>query len=199
MNRASRWDQEPDDALVGRIQSDPEEAVRREALDVLIERWSTRVFHWALRFVRDREGALDLAQECLLAMIGALPRYQPGGRFGAWLYTIVHNRCRKHVRPRSLHRDPEIDADELASANRSPEEDLDSREGLRRLLASMDSALEPRERAALWLRAVEGMSVDEITQVLGIDGPSGARAVLQTARRKLHAELARVPGRSGVE
>jgi RNA polymerase sigma-70 factor, ECF subfamily len=199
MNRVSRWEQEPDDALVGRIQSDPDEAVRREVLDALVDRWSARVFQWARRFVRDRESALDLAQECLLAMIGALPRYQPGGRFGAWLFTIVHNRCRNHVRPRSLRHDPEIEADELAAAGRSPEEDFESREALRRLLAGMDSVLEPRERAALWLRAVEGMGVDDITQVLGIDGPSGARAVLQTARRKLRAELARGPARTGGE
>lgn len=197
MTRASRWEQEPDDALVRRIQSDPEEAVRREVLDALIDRWSARVYHWVRRFVRDHESALDLAQDCLLSMIGALPRYQPGGRFGAWLFTIVHNRCRNHVRPRSLQRDPEIDADELVSVERSPEAEFDSREALRRLLTSMDSALEPRERAALWLRAVEGMSVDEITQVLGIEGPSGARAVLQTARRKLRAELSRTAGRIG--
>ena len=198
MARASRWEQEPDEDLVRLIQAESADAIRRQMLDVLIERWSTRVFCWARRFVRDHESALDLAQDCLLAMITALPRYQPGGKFGAWAFTIVHNRCRNHARPRSLRRDPEIDADELVATGRSPEEELDSRDALRRLLAGMDAALEPRERAALWLRTVEGMSVDDITQVLGLGGPSGARAVLQTARRKLRAELERGPGRREV-
>lgn len=199
MARASRWEQEPDDDLVRLIQAEQGDALRREMLDALIGRWSTRVYAWAHRYVHDRDSALDVAQECLMAMMGALPRYQPGGRFGAWLFVIVHNRCRNHARPRSLRRDPEIDADELVSADRSPEEELDSRDEMRRLLAGMEAALEPRERAALWLRAVEGMSVDDITQVLGVDGSSGARAVLQSARRKLRAELERAPIRRGVE
>jgi RNA polymerase sigma-70 factor (ECF subfamily) len=199
MERLPRWEQETDDALVERFQSDPDEAVRRAALEALVDRWSGRVFLWARRFVREREAALDLSQEALLAMIGALPRYRSSGRFGAWLFTIVHNRCRNAARPRSLRRDPEVDMDELAADLPLPESGLDSREALRRLLAGLQHALEPRERAALWLRAAEGMSVDDITQALQIDGPSGARAVLQTARRKLRAELSPGGRLEGVE
>jgi RNA polymerase sigma-70 factor (ECF subfamily) len=199
MARLPRWDQEPDDGLVERFQSDPDEAVRRAALEALVDRWSGRVFLWTRRFVRERETALDLAQEALLAMIGALPRYRSSGRFGAWLFTIVHNRCRNAARPRSLRRDPEIDMDELAADVPLPESGLDSRAALQRLLAGLQHALEPREQAALWLRAAEGMSVEDITRALQIDGPSGARAVLQTARRKLRAELLRGGNLEGVE
>ena len=83
MARASRWEEEPDEDLVRLIQAESADAIRRQMLDVLVERWSTRVFCWVRRFVRDHESALDLAQDCLLAMITALPRYQPGGKFGA--------------------------------------------------------------------------------------------------------------------
>ena len=138
MARAPRWEEEPDDALVARIQSDPQEVVRRAALAALLERWSDRVLGWARRFTRERESALDLAQDCMLAIIGALPRYQPAGRFGAWVFTIVHNRCRNHVRPRALRRDPEVEADELVSTTGSAEEEFESRESLRRLLATGD-------------------------------------------------------------
>jgi DNA-directed RNA polymerase specialized sigma24 family protein len=53
----------------------------------------------------------------------------------------------------------------------------------------MEAALDAKERAALWLRAEEGMSVDDITRMLRVDGASGARGLLQTARRKLRAVL----------
>ena len=49
--------------------------------------------------------------------------------------------------------------------------------------------LEPNERLALWLRAEEEMSVAELTRVLGLENATGARALLQTARRKLRAAL----------
>jgi DNA-directed RNA polymerase specialized sigma24 family protein len=55
----------------------------------------------------------------------------------------------------------------------------------------MRSHLAPLEQEALWLRCVERMPVDEITRVLGIEGSTGARAVLQSARRKLRAVLDR--------
>ena len=47
--------------------------------------------------------------------------------------------------------------------------------------------LEPQEQEALWLRCFEGLSVDAITEVLAVREASGARAVLQRARRKLRA------------
>jgi DNA-directed RNA polymerase specialized sigma24 family protein len=50
--------------------------------------------------------------------------------------------------------------------------------------------LDPLEREAIWLRCYEGMPVEEITGLLGIDTASGARGILQRARRKLRAALA---------
>ena len=197
MARDDRWEQAPDEALVAQYQGDPEGAEGRRALEALAGRWHDRVEGWALRFVRDRDAARDLAQDCLLRMIEGLPRYRPYGRFGAWLFTIVHNRCRSQARPRSLRHDPEIDADDLPAAAGSPDEEFESRESMRRLLADMDAALAPRERAALWLRAADGMSVEDITRVLRIAEPSGARGLLQTARRKLRARIGRGAGERG--
>jgi RNA polymerase sigma-70 factor (ECF subfamily) len=143
-----------------------------------------------MRVVREPEAALDVAQTALLQMVEALPRYESRGRFSAWLFTIVQNACRRTFRRTSLVRDPGIDPDELFAAGPSVEEGYFSREDERRVLDAMQRALEPQERAALWLRAQEGMSVDEITDLLRLDGASGARALLQTARRKLRAALA---------
>jgi RNA polymerase sigma-70 factor (ECF subfamily) len=184
-------DPAPDETLVARYQLDPTGAEGSAALAVLVDRWSGRVYGWARRFLREREAALDLAQDCLLRMIQALPQYQPRGKFGAWLFTIVHNRCRSLARPRAWNRDPEIDADTIAAEQTSLEEEFESSEALRACIAAMDSALEPRERAALWMRAHVGMSVEDITRALRIEESTGARAVLQTARRKLKAELSR--------
>ncbi len=49
----------------------------------------------------------------------------------------------------------------------------------------MGSQLDPSEEEAFWLRIVEGMSVDQITRTLRLKNASGARGILQSARRKL--------------
>ena len=54
-----------------------------------------------------------------------------------------------------------------------------------------------REQEAIYLRCFERLPVDEITSLLSITGASGARGLLQSARRKLRAALAKPPGRKG--
>src|SRR5262249_23559439 len=90
-----------------------------------------------------------------------------------------------------LTRDPELDADELATQEQGPEEWFEHAEDRGRLAEAMERSLDVNERAAIWLRAYEGMSVEDITRLLSLDGASGARGVLQTARRKLRTALAR--------
>ena len=179
----------PDDELVLAYVRDPEGRAGRAAVDALMARWSVPVYRWAQRIVRDRERALDLAQDSLVQMLGALPRYEPRGRFSAWLFVIVHHRCVAAMRPRSLRHDPEIDADALPAAGPAPDEAHESAEERSRVFAAIDGVLDDTERAALWLRAEEGMSVEEITRVLRLESATGARGLLQTARRKLRAAL----------
>ena len=178
-----------DEELVARFVADPEGAGGRAAADALIRRWSTRVYQWARRWVHDHEKALDLAQESLLQMFQGLPRYEPRGRFPAWLFVIVHHCCLASMRRRSLDYDPEIEMETLCADGPGPAEELESAERRERIFTAMDRVLDERERAALWLRAWEGMSVEDITRVLDVDGTSGGRGLLQTARRKLRAAL----------
>lgn len=180
-----------DDDLVRVIQGEPGGPRGRDAASVLFGRWRVRVYQWARRVVREHETALDVAQDSLLQAYEALPRYEARGSFSAWLFTIVHNRCLSAVRRRPLIHDPEVDTDELASTRAGPEDEAADSDEEDRILRTIREVLDPRERSALWLRTHEGMSVDEITGLLRLDSASGARGVLQTARRKLRAALSR--------
>ena len=186
-----------DEDLIRRYQAMPESPGGRAALDALVSRWRGRVYLWAYRVVRERETALDVAQEALMQMIVALPHYQARGRFSAWLFTIVHNRSLNAVRRRPLVRDPELDTDDLSASDALPEHEYESAQATGRIFAAMQAALDPTEYRALWLRAFEGMGVGDITRLLQLGGASGARGVLQSARRKLRAALATpdAPGR----
>jgi RNA polymerase sigma-70 factor (ECF subfamily) len=183
-------DPNSDESLALWYARDPASAAGRAALARLVERWSGRVYVWAYRIVREREQALDLSQDCLVRMIGALPRYESRGKFAAWLFTIVHNRCRSELRGSRWRVDSEVEVDLLTSDGAGPESAYESAESERRILDAMRGALDERERMALWLRAEEGMSVEDITRLMKLESASGARGLLQTARRKLRAALA---------
>jgi RNA polymerase sigma-70 factor (ECF subfamily) len=179
-----------DDALVRLIRDEAGRPAGARALNDLLDRWQKRIYLWAWKRVRDREEALDLTQDCLVLMTRGLAGYEPRGHFGAWVFTIVRHRCLSAVRPRVLARDPDLDLETLVGSGPGPERETEQRDLEEHVLRAMQEALEPRERIALWLRAYEGSSVEEITRTLSLDGASGARGLLQTARRKLRAALA---------
>jgi RNA polymerase sigma-70 factor (ECF subfamily) len=176
-----------DERLVERYREDPHGREGRAALETLAARWRSRVYLWALRLLRERELALDVAHDCFVQMIGALDRYESRGKFGAWLFSIVHNCCLHELRRRRPAVTDDATLERLAGSAPGADREAGERIELERVLELMNRVLEPNERIALWLRAQEGVSVDELTRVLGLENATGARALLQTARRKLRA------------
>ena len=90
-----------------------------------------------------------------------------------------------------LTRDDDAALESLADERPGPQERYEQDEDEARLLALMQEHLTLEERQALWLRGIERMTVDDITRRLGLQGATGARGLLQTARRKLRAALGR--------
>ena len=180
-----------DEQLVRAVQDDPDGDHGRRAATELLGRWRGRVYGWCFRLVRDHDDALDLSQECLLSAYRALPGFQSRAKFSSWLFSIVRNRCLTALRPRMLSKDEVADLDQLMADARSPEDEVEQRDGLDRVLRTMLRVLDAKEQEAVWLRAVEQMPVEDITRVMKLEGASGARALLQTARRKLRAAVDR--------
>jgi RNA polymerase sigma-70 factor, ECF subfamily len=178
-----------DEQLVTLSCSDPGGVESRRAAEVLLLRWRERLYRWCFRMVGDPERALDLTQECLVRAHRGLPSFAGRAAFSSWLFAIARNRCLSALRERPLRHDPDVDVEELTTLRIGPEEEAEHRVGLERTMRAMEECLGPLERQALWLRAYEGVPVDEITRLLGLEGSSGARGVLQSARRKLRAAL----------
>lgn len=174
-----------------------EGTLEAEAIQVLLSRHQDRVYSWCYRWVREHEKALDLVQESLLDAWSGLPEFQGRGCFSSWLFSVTRRRCLKAFRRASLVRDEESDPDDFADISRGYDEVIAGEEAEERVLRLIRQHLNPSERMAIWMRCIEGLPVIDITTALGLKRASGARGVLQTARRKLRAVFDRDRIRQG--
>lgn len=178
-----------DEALVAAWRQDASGPAGRAAAQELFARYRTRAYAWCHRLVRNHDEALDLAQESLLLAWRGLPGFDGRSRFSSWLFRIVRNRCLTALRPRKLRRDDEAEPDAIAAEGEDPIDRLAGMQEESAVLEAIRGELDDLEQQVLWLRAVEHMGVEDITRMLGLTSASGARGVLQSARRKLRARL----------
>jgi RNA polymerase sigma-70 factor (ECF subfamily) len=190
MSRAGR---EPiaDEDLLALFRRDPEGGEGRRAAGELLGRYRGRVYAWCYRVVGDHDRALDLAQDVLLKAWRGLEGFSGRSRFSSWLFAIARNECLTAVRPRSLRADPGVDPVELLVDHEDPPSLWATREEEAAMEALVRDHLSPVEQEAIWLRCFEGLPVPEVTRLLRLTHASGARSVLQSAREKLRAALAR--------
>jgi RNA polymerase sigma-70 factor (ECF subfamily) len=156
------------------------------AFDALFERWAGRVLRFVERMVREPAVAEDLVQETFLRVWRARGRYEPEARFSTWLFTIAGNAARNELRRpfRAVAHDS-LDAEpgekpELAADGPASDELLDARRTGHGLEAAL-AALPARQREALWLRAVEGLSYAEVALALETSEAS-VKALIHRAR-----------------
>lgn len=154
---------------------------------VLYERYFGDIFRFILRRAGDRDLTNDLTQETFLKAMLALPRYQERGLpFRAWLYRIALNELRMHWRKR---KEVLIDLSYVQVRGLSEEMGLPVEDdGMRRLAVAMGRLDEDRGRL-IELRYMDGMSYQEIGQVLGI-GEDAAKMRTHRVLAQLRAYLA---------
>jgi RNA polymerase sigma-70 factor (ECF subfamily) len=81
------------------------------ALNDLMERHATPVFHFLCRMVANEDDANDLAQETFVRIFRARANFRTNDKFSSWLYTIAANLARNQFRWRSRHPDVSLDAE----------------------------------------------------------------------------------------
>ena len=144
------------------------------AFDLLVLKYQGRISALVSRYLSDSGDVEDVTQEAFIKAYRALERFRGDSAFYTWLYRIAANAAKNHLvakgrRPRS---DASIDDAEafdefgLNSYSGSPEAIAMGDE----LVGVVDAAMHalPEElRAALTLRELEGLSYDDIAEVLG--------------------------------
>ncbi len=165
------------------------ETERRQAASRLLTRHQDRIYAWCYRYVENHERALELAQDVMLNAYRSLPNYVHRARFSSWLFVIARNRCLRDLRRPALTQALDLDPDSLHSENPGPARRYEETHGEERLKLMIREHLDAQEQDALQLRCIEGLPLNTITAVLGIKERSGARGLLQRARRKLRAAM----------
>ncbi len=163
------------------------------AFDALFGRWAGRVMRYLERMLRDAASAEELAQEVFVRVFKARERYRPDARFSTWLYTIATNLALNELRrPRRRNPHESTDADDgppLALAAQGPAaDDVAHARHLGEALDRELAELPERQRSALWLAAVEGLSYAEVAAALDTTEKS-VKALVHRARSALAQRL----------
>ena len=170
----------------------------KDAFGQLIERYQPMAGRIALGVVAHDEVARELAQEAMLQAYLSLDRLRDDGRLGSWLYGIVLNVCRSHIRgqktaPLSLEAivgGLRFDAVPFTNIEPSPEDVVEAQE-LHTTVLQAVSTLSPKNRAATLLFYYEQLSVREIAATLGVS-VSAVKGRLHKARGQLRGILVSV-------
>jgi RNA polymerase sigma-70 factor, ECF subfamily len=163
------------------------------AFGQLIDRHAAAIVNLAYRMVGNRAEAEDLAQEAFLAAFKALSTFRADSKFSTWLYRIATNKCKDWLRAKrpgqGLH---DVNADETLDAHiaeeRTPEKLL-SQQQVAQELEEAIQRLPPLYREAFVLKHVEGLSYEEMQEILGVNGDTLKMRVYK-GRLQLSRELA---------
>ncbi len=161
------------------------------AFDALFRRWAAPLLRYLERMIGDAPVAEELLQEAFLRVHRARERYEPQAKFSTWLYQIGTNLALNELR-RPRRRDPHrsLDAEDApplpAGSPRS--DDVVHARRVSEAVEQELAALPEKQRAALWLSAVEGLSYADVAQALDVT-PKAVKALVHRARVTLAEKL----------
>jgi RNA polymerase sigma-70 factor, ECF subfamily len=143
-----------------------------QAFDEVYDRFGEMVYNLALRLAGNREEAADLTQEIFLRIYRHLGSFGGRSTLKTWVFRIAINHCRdrlsRHVPTmQSIDADPEEGSAVIADPTRGPEELAVAADEGRRVMEGL-ARIPQVFREAVVLRDLEGLSYEEIAEVLGV-------------------------------
>ena len=166
------------------------------AFEFLFDKYREKVYRIGYRFTRNKEDALEIAQEVFLRVYTNLGKFKTDSKFFTWLYRIAVNRSIDFTRSKKAKAIQQIDPSLLDTQPsvsprrhepRDPSERAEAKE-LDEKLAEAVSALSDKHRTVFLLHAVENLSYKEIAAVM--DSSIGTvMSRLFYARKKLQETL----------
>jgi RNA polymerase sigma-70 factor (ECF subfamily) len=161
------------------------------AFEQLMMRYERQVLSTSLRMLGNLPDAQDAAQEVFLRFFRSLRRVDAARDPGPWLHRLAVNVCRDFAGARRLH--ASVDEIDVVARRDTPDQTMDREEQVRLLTGALDK-LSLKERQAVVLRDIEGLSTAEVAEVLG-SSETTVRSQISKARVKLRRFLGPLLGR----
>lgn len=168
----------PDNELMARLKTASQGELMR-GFEIIVGRHKNAIVSFLFRFTGDFRTAEDLAQEAFLRVFKKIQDYNSSAKFSTWLYTIASNLAKDEFKRRSRHparsldwkgggdttRDmPQAKADTTSSV---PDARLEKDEVRLSVNKALD-LLDGHDREILVLKDVQGLSYDEISEILSL-------------------------------
>lgn len=178
---------EEESAVISRVLSGDSSAFEQLVLEN-----QKNVYNLALKMVGNPDDAFDISQDAFLRAYNSLSSFRGDSRFSVWLYRLTSNICLDHLRKRKKQNTVSLtladDEDEnteldIPDDRPQPEEEVlrgEMHDALRRGM----EALPDSDRQILTLRAIGGLSYEEISSALGLELGT-VKSRLSRARKKL--------------
>lgn len=184
-------EREIDQELVARVQQGD-----NKAFDLLVLKYQLRLSKLVSRFLRNQSDVQDVVQEAFIKAYRALPNFRGDSAFYTWLYRIGINTAKNHLVAQS-RKNPangidsqeaeDYGASEWLKEYASPEREALTAELEKTIYQAMGD-LPPDLREAITLREIEGLSYEEIAEVM--DCPVGTvRSRIFRAREAIDSKL----------
>jgi RNA polymerase sigma-70 factor (ECF subfamily) len=181
-------------------------AVDKQTLDdlfhELFRRYQLRVTRWCLRIIRKPDCVPDLVQEVFLRAFVRLCTYRGNSRFSTWLFVITRNHCLNALKKR---RTEPTDAGEMmpndfpGAHGEEVHLAMERVQSFQNMWCLIHATLKPMEVRVLALHYGHGLPLAIITRQMKLSNPSGAKAYIVNARRKLKAVLSNNESRTGTK
>jgi RNA polymerase sigma-70 factor (ECF subfamily) len=170
-----------DEQLVERIL-----AGEQPLLEVLYDRYSTKVFHKCLSLIKDREAAKDCTHDIMVKVFMNLANFKGRSAFSLWVHSISYNYCMDY-----LQKQKRLDFSDYSETEYEhvSNDDIELENKILHdvQLTHLEQAFEflnPEEKIILMMRYQDGMAVKEIAETLSI-GESAVKMRLKRSRDRL--------------
>lgn len=176
----------PDLDIIQKIQKDGE----RELLEILYDRYATKVYYKCLGILTDKDTAKDLAHDVMVKVFLNINKFRGASLFSSWVYSITYNQCMDHLRKKKRIPYSSLDTEEFQYLS-TEEIELENKILQDLKLTQLEVLLEqlkPDDKMILLMRYQDGFSTKQIAQVLKIS-ESAVKMRLKRSRDKLAHQL----------
>ena len=165
-----------------------------ESFNILVDRYKNRLLSFVYRFVKDFDVSEDIVQETFLRVFRKRHEYKAIANFSTWIFTIAGNLAKSELRRRKRWRFLSVDAYnddeksfELPDTGMRPDRTASVRI-LNEYIQDAIDTLQTKYKEALILRDIEGMSYQQIAEIVNV--PVGTvKSRVNRARLKLQKKL----------